>query len=214
MGNLLEGRAATNAQAPMRQNIRIPTSFLFDCSGNVLVGGVTTGTIAYICIPAGTAPDPECRLMPPKRLQTPAQDILELRFRSGLTWEELGELFGVSRRSVHNWANGEPLRQEHVALVREALRAVNQLRKSGSAETRAILLGQPPSGRGRPFDLMRARLWSEAIASAKAMPSSAIADSPRAARSHPTDYFGALTDGVGPTSGKLVRSRRLTRRSS
>ena len=37
------------------------------------------------------------------------QAISELRRISGLTWEQLGELFEVSRRSVHFWASGKPL---------------------------------------------------------------------------------------------------------
>ena len=30
----------------------------------------------------------------------------ELRRISGLTWKQLGELFNVSRRNIHFWANG------------------------------------------------------------------------------------------------------------
>ena len=34
--------------------------------------------------------------------------VSELRRISGLTWEQLAWLFGVSRRSVHFWASGKP----------------------------------------------------------------------------------------------------------
>lgn len=35
-----------------------------------------------------------------------AASVRALRERLDLTWSELAELFGVSRRAVHNWANG------------------------------------------------------------------------------------------------------------
>ena len=36
-----------------------------------------------------------------------AREVLQwLHEASGLTWDQLGRLFGVSRRSVHHWTNG------------------------------------------------------------------------------------------------------------
>lgn len=38
------------------------------------------------------------------------QDVKNL---SGLTWDQLAQLFSVSRRSLHNWINGQPMTQDH-----------------------------------------------------------------------------------------------------
>ena len=35
-----------------------------------------------------------------------ADELRWLKAHSGLTWEQLGKAFGVSRRAVHLWANG------------------------------------------------------------------------------------------------------------
>ncbi|MYE02765.1 MAG: helix-turn-helix transcriptional regulator [Alphaproteobacteria bacterium] len=42
-----------------------------------------------------------------------AHALFEIRRLSGLTWQELADLFGVSRRTVHNWANGARPSAEH-----------------------------------------------------------------------------------------------------
>lgn len=67
--------------------------------------------------------------------------VLELKRFSGLTWEELGKIFGVSRRSVHNWALGERLTEENAAKVRIALANVRKLFDSSPAKTAGILRG-------------------------------------------------------------------------
>ena len=150
-------------------------------------------------------------LITPRR--NTAQDILEIRFLSGLTWEELAELFGVSRRSVHNWANGGPMKPENITLVRHVLWAIKELRRESSVETRLALLTPLPWGE-RPLDLLRARRWLDAIAAVRALPRISVPpysfDAP-----HPTTYFGALTDSA-PTSGQVIpgRSRRIPRKKS
>jgi transcriptional regulator with XRE-family HTH domain len=67
--------------------------------------------------------------------------VLDLKRLSGLTWEELGKIFGVSRRSVHNWALGERLTEENAAKVRLALANVRKLFDSSPAKTAGILRG-------------------------------------------------------------------------
>jgi transcriptional regulator with XRE-family HTH domain len=145
--------------------------------------------------------------------RTTAHDVLEIRFLSGLTWEELGELFGVSRRSVHNWANGEALKADNIILVGEALQAVKELRRASSVETRLALLSRLPSGE-RPLDLLRARRWQDAIAAIKALPAIPVPPSiSDPSLLHPTAYFGALSDRPASTSGQIIRgrSRRIPR---
>ena len=37
----------------------------------------------------------------------------DIKKRSGFTWDQLARLFGVGRRSMHNWMNGQAMTQEH-----------------------------------------------------------------------------------------------------
>jgi len=57
--------------------------------------------------------------------------LAEIKRRAGLTWQNLADIFGVSRKSVHNWVNGEPVKVVHAGLVEgllERVRAATGLR--------------------------------------------------------------------------------------
>lgn len=60
--------------------------------------------------------------------------LMEIRRLAGLTWQEMGDLFGVSRRSVHHWVSGKALSARHERRVRVALGALRRL-DTGSAQT-------------------------------------------------------------------------------
>lgn len=73
-------------------------------------------------------------------IQSTAEAVLEIRRISGLTWEELAELFDVSRRSVHHWASGNAISAKHEHAVRQVLIAVRHLDRGSAANTRSALL--------------------------------------------------------------------------
>ena len=105
----------------------------------------------------------------PRREQTREQTseatreaITELRRRSGLTWEQLGELFGVSRRSVHFWASGKPLNAENEARVLNALEIIQRADRGDARSTRAALM-EVHQDRSL-FDLIGAQRFDEARA--------------------------------------------------
>ena len=53
----------------------------------------------------------------------------DIKKRSGFTWDQLAQLFGVGRRSLHNWMNGQPMTQEHENVlhrVREIVHLVDE----------------------------------------------------------------------------------------
>ena len=209
----------TSAQAPMRsarRPLRVLSALYSDTPNLASVVTSTSATYDVFYIDAGTQADPVCRLHVPAAYpaRTTADDVLEIRFLSGLTWEELGELFRVSRRSVHNWANGEALKPDNIILVGEVLRTIKELRRPSSTETRLALLFPLPSGQ-RALDLLRAGRWAEAVAAVKGLPPIPIPASPHPDpnQPHPTAYFGALTDRPAPTSGRIVpgRTRRFPR---
>jgi transcriptional regulator with XRE-family HTH domain len=90
--------------------------------------------------------------------------IAELRRRSGLTWEQLSRLFGVSRRSLHFWASGKtmtPANEEHLERLLAVFRRIDR----GSPEAnRAALFEAGADGRV-PFDLLVARQYERVTAS-------------------------------------------------
>lgn len=47
--------------------------------------------------------------------------LQKIRKRTALTWEQLGLIFGVSRRAVHHWANGNPVTAYNQMKVRSLL---------------------------------------------------------------------------------------------
>jgi len=97
------------------------------------------------------------------RAVTTAEAVLEIRRRSGLTWEELSELFGVSRRSVHHWANGKTVTMEHDREIRGVLKAIHRIDEGSQAATRDRLLTIGASEKS-VFALLKAHRFDEAMA--------------------------------------------------
>lgn len=58
---------------------------------------------------------------------TAREGIQEIKRLSGLTWDELGKVFCVSRRSVHNWARGESVTADHEAKIQAVLEKVRRI---------------------------------------------------------------------------------------
>jgi hypothetical protein len=52
-------------------------------------------------------------------LRSDQEETVWLKQHSGLTWEQLGKVFGVSRRAVHMWANGGRLNEANAQRLRE-----------------------------------------------------------------------------------------------
>ena len=78
--------------------------------------------------------------------------ISELRRISGLTWQQLGQLLGVSRRSVHYWASGKPLNAGNQKRLMRVLDIVRTAYRGSARGTRAALLD---AGEGTtPLDML------------------------------------------------------------
>lgn len=85
---------------------------------------------------------------PTARNEVPAtaEAIQRLRAQSGLTWDEIARAFGVSRRTVHAWATGSKLNQEHSARLSVLAQAVDRLDAGSSQLTRAAFHAPEPNG--------------------------------------------------------------------
>lgn len=126
--------------------------------------------------------------------ETSGETILEIRRRSGLTWEELGDLFNVSRRSVHHWASGKAVSAKHDQLIRQMLAAIRHLDRGEAARTRALLLTMDAKGIA-VLDLLKAGLFEEAMGRADGRP---------AAEQHRTPLSQAAQDMRRPPAQALL----------
>jgi transcriptional regulator with XRE-family HTH domain len=151
---------------------------------------------------------------------TTCESISELRRLSGLTWEQLGQLFGVSRRSVHFWASGKPLNAENERRLLLVLGIVRGAFQGDARATRSALLrGQEGTS---AFDLLikgqldaaRERLGSGALPLRPALP--ALSAEARAARMPPPpeELIEALHDRVHqePGRARAARTVRIAKR--
>lgn len=65
--------------------------------------------------------------------------VTELRRRAGLTWDQVGRLFGVSRRSAHFWASGHPMSSEHEEHLHRLLDLLRGMNTSSDAVRAGLL---------------------------------------------------------------------------
>ena len=57
-------------------------------------------------------------------------EVLWAKEHSGLTWDQLGKIFGVSRRAVHMWATGGRLNQANAQHVRSFAAVIREVESS------------------------------------------------------------------------------------
>lgn len=96
----------------------------------------------------------------PNEAQPSARAIAQLRRLSGLTWDQLARLFGVSRRAVHFWASGMAMNvanETHLHRTLDVLVAADR----GNARSNRTALLEATKGTSA-FDLLVAQQWAEA----------------------------------------------------
>jgi len=137
--------------------------------------------------------------------------IMELRRISGLTWDQLARLFGVTPRSLHFWASGKPLTPANEEHLHRLLATIRRLDRGSAQENRSLLLGVREDG-VIPFDLLLEEQYAHVLsllglgrlpARPSPAPLSAAARAPYA----PADLAGALQDRVH----EEVRKARVPR---
>lgn len=75
-----------------------------------------------------------------------AKSVRDLHVESGLTWEQLARLFGVSRRAVHHWASGGRMNAMNEEQLGEITDVVGKLPAGSPAERRSLILATPTEG--------------------------------------------------------------------
>ena len=150
-------------------------------------------------------------------VETPSAEIMELRRLSGMTWEQLARLFGVTRRTVHFWASGKTLNAANEERLRRVCAAILQIDR-GSAKANRDALFTPRADGVLPFDLLQTKQYSDVVnylgdtsqrQRPKLSPLSVAARTARLPR-NPAILVSALQEKVHRDSGKS-RPARATR---
>lgn len=95
--------------------------------------------------------------------QSLRDSVLLLHEMSGLTWDQLAKLFGVSRRAVHLWASGGRMNSAHVDRLNEVLSVIRSIQGDTVEQRREFLLAPRADGRSLYEGLLASRRRGEAI---------------------------------------------------
>jgi len=82
----------------------------------------------------------------PPSTTTLTPDVNELREATGLSWQQIADAVGVSRRSVHYWANGGKVSPLHQDRLRDVASLIAAHRGEQPEQVRAALLLVGPDG--------------------------------------------------------------------
>jgi transcriptional regulator with XRE-family HTH domain len=89
--------------------------------------------------------------------------VRSLHDRSGLTWAELGEMLGVSRRTLHNWANDGNVAAHNARRLAAIVQLIYRVDTGDANRTRARLLA--PSADGQTLYARFTRAFAARVAS-------------------------------------------------
>ena len=90
-------------------------------------------------------PDRATRPIEATPAQTTATIVRDLYTKSGLTWEQLGRLLGVSRRAVHLWAAGGRVNSRHLELLTQLRGIIDKLPVENASQRRALIFQARPA---------------------------------------------------------------------
>jgi hypothetical protein len=152
-----------------------------------------------------------------------SSDVRQLKERTGLTWEQLADVFGVRPRALHLWGAGGGITAAHDERVAEFTKLVDTIYSSSPGAVRSELIGGVPgqslldqlrSG-ARPLDLAaiapwRSRAQQEVTANVAAYSNDGIVDEDYLFLLY-TDRAGA--DAFAEQAQALLGDPRTTRQS-
>jgi len=155
--------------------------------------------------------------------QATQKNVNKLRRLSGLTWDQLAQLFNVSRRSLHFWASGQPLSRFNEENLNRLLGTIQYIDRGSASLNRSLLLKL--NSDGRPFlDLLALGKHEEVKqilgAGNAAVKPQLLPLSEEASRSrmppNPADLVDALSDNIHREVGKArpARAARSRKNSS
>jgi DNA-binding transcriptional regulator YiaG len=105
----------------------------------------------------GTGRERRSDAVAPSVVVSDQEAISRLHELSGLTWEQLAKVFGVSRRTVHLWASGARLNAANSERLHRVLSDVERLPATNPDERRTALLSST-EGKASLYDRWRIEL--------------------------------------------------------
>ena len=82
-----------------------------------------------------------------EKVRTPGENLLRIREVLNPAISDLATTFGVSRQSVYNWLNGEPVADENAAKLQDLAQAADVLSHEGVSINAALLKRKIDNGR-------------------------------------------------------------------
>jgi hypothetical protein len=79
--------------------------------------------------------------------KTARQAVSQLRMLSGLDWDRLANLFGISTVDAHSWASGEPLSPADAEKLDRILDVVQYISRGNPNSNRNLLMSNADDGR-------------------------------------------------------------------
>ncbi len=125
--------------------------------------------------------------------------LAELRRLSGLTWDQLARVFGVTRRALHFWASGKPMSPSNEEHLRKVLAVVCSIDRGSSAANSSALLSALDAG-APGIELLARGEYARVQLLASTVSASASERHARMPR-RPEELVGALQDTVHQTRG-------------
>jgi len=174
--------------------------------GQIMVGTGTTTIEAFEIV----SPPRTSAGAPANQPSSANRALSELRRLSGLSWDQLARIMGVSRRALHFWASGKPMARTNEEHLQRVLAVVRAIDRGSNAANRTALLGAADH-ESIGVDLLAAHEYDRVVSRASRMSASARgARTPRP----PAELVAALHDTVHQDagSGRPARSVRIDRR--
>lgn len=82
-----------------------------------------------------------------EQVRTPSENLSRIRQVLNPAVSDLATTFGVSRQSVYNWLNGDPVAEENAAKLNDLAQAADVLAREGVAISAALLKRKFANGR-------------------------------------------------------------------
>lgn len=86
------------------------------------------------------------------------QSVRELRQLSGLTWQHLADMIGVSAKTLHNWAAGRPMDEKNLRRVGAVISLLRYIDRGNAEANRALLFNHQVEGQ-TAFELVKASMF-------------------------------------------------------
>ena len=152
------GRVGTTPPTVMRGTRKfIACAFMAGCAATSTLSTVTPADAAAlnaITAQPSTLPAIPRRSLRRRSTRRVVPGMLQrLRRLSGLSWGEIAQAVGVSRRTIHNWLTGARVAGVHLARLLELSRVVDIVATGSVQATRTALLQPNANGRSILDDL-------------------------------------------------------------